>query len=143
MTPREYKALLELKRWIIAAISNHKEAVRLIEALEPLCRGIHTGDKGEVSALRLDEINETEEALRERLKNMLNVSASPTAGRYRAKGAIHNNFEKILSDGEIGTLEPFEGELWTLKNSAGRSRCEPAQMFAEWINTGILTAVEV
>lgn len=97
MTRREYKALLELKRWIVAAIPNHKEAVRLIEALEPLGRGIHPGDKGEVSALRLDEINETEEALRERLKNMLNVSASPTAGRYRAKGAIHNNFEKILS----------------------------------------------
>ena len=95
MTRREYKALLELKRWIVAAIPNHKEAVRLIEALEPLCRGIHTGDKGEVSALRLDEIDDTEEALRERLNNMLNTTAVPTAGRYRELAPLLKLVDRI------------------------------------------------
>lgn len=56
MTPLENKARIVLRQWI-QYIPENEAALRLIEAIEPI-GSVHPGDRGEVTAIRNDEIKD-------------------------------------------------------------------------------------
>ncbi len=62
MTPLENKARLVLGSWI-KKVFQPGPALKLLDALEPVGRGIHPGDLGEVRSLREDAIRDAIEEL--------------------------------------------------------------------------------
>ncbi len=57
MTPLENKARLVLRNWI-KTVEHGESALKLIDALEPAARAEHPGDRGEIKALREDDIRD-------------------------------------------------------------------------------------
>lgn len=70
MTHLENKARRALKSWVKTLDENEtalKTALKLLDVLEPVGRGIHPGDIGEVRALRNDAITDAIEELENHL----------------------------------------------------------------------------